>query len=199
MRSAAAVEERLLAIWREVLGIERLGIHDSFFDLGGHSLLATRLMARLRESFGIEVHLRTLFQTPTVAGLAAALDVEARLSDEPPLVPIPRAGDLPLSASQLRQWFLMQLDPGDPAYTLPLSLDLDGPTPVLVTHGGTVHVLVSHWLGLSPELMKAVNFAGHVTAVTVLRVWHGMHEIERLNDVGHLAGAHGHVPLGAVV
>ena len=123
---ATAAEERLLAIWREVLGNERIGVHDSFFDLGGHSLLATQLMARLRESFGIEVHLRTLFQAPTVAGLAAALDAQAPVSAEPPLLPLPRAGELPLSASQLRQWFLMQLDPGDPAYTLPMSLDLEG-------------------------------------------------------------------------
>ncbi len=133
--AATPTEERLLAIWREVLGVERLGVHDSFFDLGGHSLLATQLMARLRERFGAEVPLRTLFQSPTVAGLAAVLD---RLDDRPaepladsiPVIPRdprdPRDGDLPLSASQLRQWFLSRLDPGDPAYTLPLALDLEG-------------------------------------------------------------------------
>ncbi len=137
-------EERLLAIWREVLGIERLGVNDSFFDLGGHSLLATQLMARLRESFGIEVHLRTLFQAPTVAGLAAALSAESPVSAEPPLVPIHREGDLPLSASQLRQWFLMQLDPGDPAYTLPLSLDLEGPLEPAALEGALSEIVRRH-------------------------------------------------------
>ncbi|MFL6292628.1 MAG: amino acid adenylation domain-containing protein, partial [Thermoanaerobaculia bacterium] len=141
---ATPAEERLLAIWREVLGIERLGVHDSFFDLGGHSLLATQLMARLRESFGIEVHLRTLFQAPTVAGLAAALGAEAPVSAEPPLVPRPREGDLPLSASQLRQWFLMQLDPGDPAYTLPLSLDLEGRLDPMALEAALAEILRRH-------------------------------------------------------
>jgi amino acid adenylation domain-containing protein len=135
-------EERLLPIWREVLGIDRLGIHDSFFDLGGHSLLATQLMARLRESFGIEMHLRTLFQAPTVAGLAAALDAEAGISHEPPLVPRPRDGEL--SASQLRQWFLMQLDPGDPAYTLPLSLDLEGPLDPMALESALAEIVRRH-------------------------------------------------------
>lgn len=78
------------------------------------------------------------------------------------------------------------------------ALDLDGPTPILVTHGGTVHVLVSHWLGLSPELMKAVNFSAHVTSLTVLREWHGLREVERLNDVSHLAEMQGWVGLGAL-
>jgi amino acid adenylation domain-containing protein len=137
-------EERLLAIWREILGIERIGVHDSFFDLGGHSLLATQLMARLRESFGIEVHLRTLFQTPTIAGLAAALDGAAAVSAEPPLVPVRREGDLPLSASQLRQWFLMQLDPGDPAYTLPLSLDLEGRLDFPALEGALAEIVRRH-------------------------------------------------------
>lgn len=78
------------------------------------------------------------------------------------------------------------------------SLDLDGPTPIIVTHGGTLHVLVSHWLGLPPELMKAVNFTAHVTSVTVLRVWHGLREVERLNDVSHLAGMEGWVGMGVL-
>jgi amino acid adenylation domain-containing protein len=133
--AATPTEERLLAVWREVLGVERLGVHDSFFDLGGHSLLATQLMARLRERFGAEVPLRMLFQSPTVAGLAAVLDglndrPTEPLADSIPVIPRdprdPRDGDLPLSASQLRQWFLSRLDPGDPAYTLPLALDLEG-------------------------------------------------------------------------
>ncbi len=81
------------------------------------------------------------------------------------------------------------------------ALDLEGPTPILVTHGGTVHVLVSHWLRLAPEVMKAVNFAGHVTSVTVLRSspWNGLQEVERLNDISHLDGMDGHVSLRAAI
>src|SRR6185295_7938041 len=72
-----AVEELIAAIWGEVLGIERVGVRDSFFDLGGHSLLATQVAARLGEALGIEVALQLLFERPTVAGLASALGEES--------------------------------------------------------------------------------------------------------------------------
>jgi acyl carrier protein len=66
-------EARLCAIWREVLGAERVGVHDSFFDLGGHSLTATQLISRVREALGREITFRTLVQAPTVAELAVAV------------------------------------------------------------------------------------------------------------------------------
>lgn len=79
-------------------------------------------------------------------------------------------------------------------------LDLEGATPVLVTHGGTMFVLVAHWLGLPPELMKVVNFHAHVTSITVLkRPAHGLREVERLNDIAHLAGNEGHINLAQAV
>jgi amino acid adenylation domain-containing protein len=70
------LEERLAAIWREVLEVERVGVHDTFFELGGHSILATRLVARVREAFGVPLPLRRLLEHPTVAELAAALSPE---------------------------------------------------------------------------------------------------------------------------
>jgi hypothetical protein len=73
------VEEQLAAIWCEVLGVDRVGRDDDFFDLGGHSLLAVRMLARAHESFGVEVHLYVIFERPTIAGLAE--EFAARLLD----------------------------------------------------------------------------------------------------------------------
>jgi amino acid adenylation domain-containing protein len=69
------VEEALAGIWSQILGVERVGIHDDFFELGGHSLLATRVMARVRDDFRMALSLRSLFEAPTVAGLASLIEI----------------------------------------------------------------------------------------------------------------------------
>jgi hypothetical protein len=68
------VEQQIAQIWEEVLHLTQVGRHDNFFDLGGHSLLATQVMARIRTSLQTDVPLRTLFESPTIAGLATVLD-----------------------------------------------------------------------------------------------------------------------------
>lgn len=77
------VEDRLAKIWTEVLRLERVGIHDNFFNLGGHSLKATQVMSRLCEVFQVEMPLRKLFEHPTVAGLAESLEANRRTSNQP--------------------------------------------------------------------------------------------------------------------
>ncbi|HEX2189970.1 MAG TPA: amino acid adenylation domain-containing protein, partial [Longimicrobiaceae bacterium] len=131
-------EERLAAIWAEVLRVERVGAADHFFELGGHSLLAMQVVSRVRQAFGVELPLRALFEAPVLAELA--LRVEAVRADAPPdpdaapLAPVPRGGaPLPLSFPQQRLWFIDRMDPGGPAYTIPLAVRLRGPldAPVL--------------------------------------------------------------------
>jgi amino acid adenylation domain-containing protein len=86
-----AVEEVLVGIWEEVLGVERVGVADNFFELGGHSLLATQVVSRLREALQVEVPLRSLFERPTVAGLALAVTQKQSGRKDNGINPIKRA------------------------------------------------------------------------------------------------------------
>ncbi|HEX5719284.1 MAG TPA: amino acid adenylation domain-containing protein [Thermoanaerobaculia bacterium] len=124
-----ATEEILAGLWRELLGTADLGVRDSFFDLGGHSLLATRLISRVRRTFDVELPLRTLFERPTIEGFAAAVETairDGRTDEAPPIRPVSRDADLPLSFSQERLWLAAQMDPESPAYNVPAALLLEG-------------------------------------------------------------------------
>ncbi|SIT65154.1 MULTISPECIES: non-ribosomal peptide synthetase [Burkholderiaceae] len=122
------LETTLAAIWAELLGVERVGRHDSFFALGGHSLLAVQLMNRVR-MLGADVPLATLFATPTLAAFAAAFEVHLQQGTEmlPEITPVSREGSLPLSFAQQRLWFLAQLDGTSESYHIPLALHVRGP------------------------------------------------------------------------
>jgi amino acid adenylation domain-containing protein len=122
-------EELLAGIWSEVLRIETVGRDDDFFALGGHSLLATQLVSRVRAAFGIELTVRSVFEAPKLAELAAVVEragAEGAEAAGPPLVPAPRTGPLPLSFAQQRLWFLDRLEPGTSAYNMPLALRVAG-------------------------------------------------------------------------
>jgi amino acid adenylation domain-containing protein/FkbH-like protein len=123
------VEEMLTGIWSDLLGIRQPGVHDNFFELGGHSLLATRLISRVRETFGVDVELRSLFDTPTVAGLALRIESARHSHSEVQLPLLPRTAretSLPLSYAQERLWFLDQLAPGNPFYNINSGVRLGG-------------------------------------------------------------------------
>ena len=105
-------EEALAAIWREILGRERIGSGDRFFDLGGHSLLATQVIARVGHEMGVILTLRDVFERPMLSALASLIEERGRARAwSSPIVAVPRMGDLPLSFAQERVWFLQQLDP----------------------------------------------------------------------------------------
>jgi len=121
-------EDLLAEIWAQVLGVERVGVHDNFFQLGGHSLLATQVVSRIREALQVEMPLRRLFEAPTVAGLAESVDAGRGAGlQAPPIVPVPRDGELPLSFAQQRLWFIDQLEPGGSVYNFPAAVRLKGP------------------------------------------------------------------------
>ncbi|MEA2693312.1 MAG: hypothetical protein QOJ16_2699, partial [Acidobacteriota bacterium] len=122
------IEALLSGIWAMMLRRDRVGLRDNFFDLGGHSLLATQVISRIRRAFGVELPLRTLFERPTVEGLAAeiATVLAGRDVGAPPLFAKRGEGAPPLSFAQERLWFLDQLEPGSPAYNLPAPLLLRG-------------------------------------------------------------------------
>ncbi len=134
------LEQQVVEIWEELLGVAPVGVEDNFFELGGHSLLATQVASRLRESLQLEIPLRNLFERATVAELAASIETAQndgwattieqaqRLEglEAPPIVRVSRDGALPLSFAQQRLWFLDQLEPGSTFYNIPSAIKLTG-------------------------------------------------------------------------
>ncbi|KQT68984.1 MULTISPECIES: amino acid adenylation domain-containing protein [unclassified Aureimonas] len=131
-RAPETATERLLAeSYAALLGVAGVDVEAHFFELGGHSLLATQLASRLRAALGVELPIRTLFETPRILDLAPRIDAllaegGARPAAGAPLVARPRPARLPLSHAQERLWFLDRLERDSPAYNIPTALRLDG-------------------------------------------------------------------------
>jgi amino acid adenylation domain-containing protein len=126
-------EELLVEIFEEVLKT-RVGIYDNFFDLGGHSLLATQVISRVRDIFEVEAGVRSIFEAPTVEGLATRIDELAKgeRKPTPPLVRARRDERLPLSFAQQRLWFLDQLTPNNSFYNCSGAVRLEGQLDLLI-------------------------------------------------------------------
>jgi amino acid adenylation domain-containing protein/non-ribosomal peptide synthase protein (TIGR01720 family) len=124
-----AEEELLAGIWAEVLGVERISVHDNFFERGGHSLLGTQVISRIRAVFQVDLPLRALFDTATLAELAQLIVTERRreaVGTGPAIVRRSRETAPVLSYAQQRLWFLDQLEPQSTIYNVPASLLLTG-------------------------------------------------------------------------
>ena len=120
-------ETALAAVFSEVLGVPRVGIADHFFEIGGHSLMAIRVLARIRAQFGVDLPLKAIFESPTVAALAALIgapDTAARVPGAP--VPLAEGVTAPLSFAQERLWVLNQIEPDSAAYNLVATFRLRG-------------------------------------------------------------------------
>src|SRR5262249_40384717 len=122
------VEEAIAGVWREVLGVDRVGAHDDFFQLGGHSLRATQVVSRVRDAFGVGLPLRRLYEAPTPSGLARAVEAlrGGGRAAAPPIRRRASAGPVPLSFAQQRLWFLDQYAPGSAAWNVGTALRLVG-------------------------------------------------------------------------
>ena len=135
-------EQILCGVFADLLGLPQVGIDDNFFDLGGHSLLAMQVISRVRSVLGVELALSALFESPTVAGLAAHLPdaVEARLA----VGPRSRPEMVPLSSAQSRLWLLDQIDGPSPTYHLLRVLRLNGAARSAGPGGSLADVIARH-------------------------------------------------------
>ncbi|MEU5259418.1 amino acid adenylation domain-containing protein [Amycolatopsis sp. NPDC021455] len=126
-RPATAAEEKLCALFAEVLGVERVSPDDGFFELGGHSLLAARLVGRIHADFGVPLSVRAVFEEPTVAKLLAAIE-RAAVTAAPPSRParVPRPSRLPLSPAQEQIWVEQRLSGPSPLYNITAAARLSG-------------------------------------------------------------------------
>jgi acyl carrier protein len=118
------VEEVLVGVYAQILGVQRVGIDDSFFDLGGDSLLTMRLIAAINTALDADLPVRTVFEAPTVAQLAPRVSEGA--ARRAPLVAGQRPAVIPLSFAQNRLWFIDQLQGPSPVYNMAVALRLEG-------------------------------------------------------------------------
>jgi amino acid adenylation domain-containing protein len=123
-------EHIIAEFWQDMLGVEPVGRDDDFYQLGGHSLLATQIISRVRSHFGVALSLLMLLESPTVAGFAQQVRLLLESGTDaggPPIIPVPRDSDAPLSYAQRQFWFFDQLAPGNPLYNIPDVVEISGP------------------------------------------------------------------------
>ncbi|MEE6138050.1 amino acid adenylation domain-containing protein [Mycobacterium sp. 050128] len=162
-------ERRIAALFATLLGHDRVGVDDSFFDLGGHSLVATKLVTAIRSDCGVELGIRDVFELGTVGRLAERVDelgsgelVESR----PKLIATAHDEPQPLSASQLRSWFAYRIDGPSWVNNIPFAARLSGPWDIeaLIAAIGDVvarhEILRTSYIEIDGVPYQVVNPAG---------------------------------------
>ncbi|MEN1970718.1 condensation domain-containing protein, partial [Lentibacillus sp. N15] len=119
------LEEKLVEIWQEVLGIGRIGVNDNFFSLGGHSLKAIQLMSNIHKKLQIEIPVRIIFERSTVKQLARCLRNQERVENQS-IDPVPDRSYYPVSSAQKRMYVLQQMDLSAMHYNMPGAFLLEG-------------------------------------------------------------------------
>ena len=143
----SADEEFLANVWSRLLRVERPSIYDNFFALGGHSLMAAQVIARVRQTLGVELPLRAMFEAPTIAQFSGLIEAERRARTGiivPPMTRVKREAELPLSLAQQRLWFIDQLEPGNPLYNIPQMYRLRGALRVEALENGLREIVRRH-------------------------------------------------------
>ncbi|WP_133057832.1 non-ribosomal peptide synthetase, partial [Mycolicibacterium confluentis] len=135
-------EEILTGIYEGVLGLDRVGVDDSFFDLGGDSLSAMRVIAAVSTGLNVDLAVRTLFDAPTIAQLAPRIDEGPKAL--PPLVPVDRPELIQLSYAQSRLWFLSQFEGEVATYNMPTAYRITGRLDVDALSAALVDVVARH-------------------------------------------------------
>jgi amino acid adenylation domain-containing protein/FkbM family methyltransferase len=140
------LEETITQIWAQVLQLPQVGVFDNFFDLGGHSLIAMRAVTRVKQSFDVELPLRTLFESPTVEALARKVTelTKARKGRGPAMLRVDREQQLDLSWAQQRLWFLDRFQPDSAFYNVPMAVRLDGAIDVERLEQSLMYVVGRH-------------------------------------------------------
>ncbi len=119
------IETKLVLIWLDVLGVEKIGVFDNFFDLGGHSLKAVRTVAKIYKEFNVEVTVKDLYNSPTINELVRVI-LEAEKSIYSEIKIQPRQKYYPLSSAQKRLYLLTQLEPLNTVYNMPIAIEIKG-------------------------------------------------------------------------
>ena len=183
------VEEILAGIWEEVLGIKRIGVNDNFFELGGHSLLATQLVSRARKAFQVDLPLKRLFESPTVASLAESINAALGAGEvfkAPPIERGPRGKASALSFAQQRLWFFDRLEPGNPFYNVPSAILVKGDLDIAAFRQSLNEIVRRHdalratFTAIDGKPMQVISqdACAHLPVVDLSLIGEGKREIE---------------------